>query len=239
MTFDVWHSSWRGLAFLSLKSWEYVLFVIYVLIVLLLLYFSRRDFAKLTWQRLALFAGLLFAPLLADSLFVVRSSLLDVLPPPGVPVIPLAPIAPLLGLLPVAVAAAWLGAGPAMIVGLVCGFLRTGMLNGGVTEIFRFGYLGFAAGFFLRQNYRGKLPLILRQPLVAGVVAALLSLIFFLISVFMRSAAAGLAGLDYAVSLTWAYLLPSLLESVVAFGLLQAAYLVFPYLKPVRGYPRR
>ncbi|NIV34837.1 MAG: hypothetical protein GWN58_36880 [Anaerolineae bacterium] len=126
-----------------------------------------------------------------------------------------------------------MGAGPALLVGLVAGVLRAGLATGGIADPFHFALFGFLVGFFLRQDYRGRLPLVVRQPLIAAPLAAVLALLLLLVSVFAHVASSGLAGLDYAVTLTWAHLGPTLLESLVAALVVQLIYALLPRLRPV------
>lgn len=233
MSFDIWRS-WGGLAFLQPEILEYPLLALYVLAAFLLLVRSRRDFRRLGWHRLPLFLGLLLTSLLVSNLLVLSFSLPRLLPPPNVPTEPVNPFAPLLGALPVIVAGAWLGAGPALLVGLVGGILRVGVTVGGIIDPFCFVFFGFLVGFFLRQDYQGRLPLIVRQPIIAGPLAAFFASPLLLLSVFAHTADSGLAGLDYAVTLMRANLGPSLLESLVAALVVQGVYLLSPRLRPVR-----
>jgi len=233
MIFEVWRP-WVRLIFLEPEIREYLLLALYVLVIFVLLVRSRRDFIRMGWRHLPLFLGLLVAPLLVNNLLVLSFSRPDLLPPPNVPAEPSSPCAPLLGALPVIAAGAWLGAGPALLVGLVSGILRAGMITGGIADPFHFAFLGYLVGFFLRQDYRGRLPLVVRQPIVAGPLATLLASPLLLLSMFAHTADSGLAGLDYAVMLTGAHLGPALLESLVATIIVQAIYLLSPRLCPVR-----
>lgn len=232
MSFDVWRP-WVRLTFLQPEIWEYLLLALYVLAIFLLLVRSRRDFGRLGWRRLSLFLGLLAASLLVNNLLVLSFSLPRLLPPPNVPTEPASPFAPLLGALPVIVAGAWLGAGPALLVGLVGGILRVGMTVGGITDPFHFAFFGFLVGFFLRQDYRGRPSLVARQPVIAGPLAIFFASLLLLLSVFAHTADSGLAGLDYAVTLTQANLGLALLESLGAALVIQGVYLVSPRLRPV------
>ncbi len=232
MSFEIWRP-WIGLAFLQLEIWEYFLLALYVLLVFVLLVHSRRDFRRLGWRRFSLLLGLLAVPLLVNNLLVLSFSLPSLLPPPSVPAEPAHPFVPLLGALPVVVAGTWLGAGPALLVGLVNGILRAGMTTGGILDPSYFAFLGFLVGFFLRQEYRGRLPFIVRQPLVAAPLATFFASPLLLLSVFAHTADSGLAGLDYAVMLTWASLGPALLEGLVAALAVQVVYLFLPRLRPV------
>ncbi len=227
-----------GLAFLSPEIWEYLLLAFYGLATLALLIYARGDFGRLDWRRWLLLLALLVAPVLiaflaTNGLLVVRFSVPSLLPPPNVPTQPAQPFASLLAL-PVIIAGAWLGAGPALLVGLVGGILRAGITTGGVTDPFHFAFVGFLVGFFLRQDYRGTLPLVVRQPIVAGPLATLLASSWLLLSAFVRAADFGVAGLDYAWTLTLAHVAPELLESLVAGALVSLVYLLFRGLRPVR-----
>jgi len=231
--FQVW-VPWSGVAFLGPKPWEYGLLVVYVLVSLVLLFLHREDFERIGWRRLPLFLALLVSPLVANHLSVLMFSPTGLLPPPGIPVPPSRPSAPLFGALPVLVAGAWLGAAPALLAGLLGGALRTAMANGGVLDPFYFAFLGYLVGFLLSQEYRGRFPLIVRQPIVAGPLSALLALSIQLLSVLAQASGSGVAALDYAVTSTQARIGPALLESLVASVIVQVIYLAVPGLRPVR-----
>ena len=133
-----------GLAFLSPEIWEYLLLAFYGLATVALLVYARGDFGRLDWRRWLLLLALLVAPVLiaflaTNGLLVVRFSIPSLLPPPNVPTQPAQPFASLLAL-PVIIAGAWLGAGPALLVGLLGGILRAGMTTGGVTDPFHFAF---------------------------------------------------------------------------------------------------
>jgi PAS domain S-box-containing protein len=248
---------------LEVSLLEYLLVALYTLVLFALLVYSRRDFGRLLWfgrsiwgeevgsdrlwwRRLLFFLGLLL--LVSPFLALLTSLGLRVpfappnLPPPNRPAPPPVPFASLMAV-PVVIAGAWLGAGPALLVGLACGVLRAWMTAGGVTEPVHFALFGFLAGFLLRQEYRDRLSLVARQPGVAAPVAMLLASPFLLLSLFVHHLGdswlelgdSWLAGLDYAVTLTGAYLAPMMLESLVAGLVVQAVYLLSPALRPVRA----
>jgi PAS domain S-box-containing protein len=160
------------------------------------------------------------------------------LPLPGLPVTPAEPFAPLSGSLPIAVAGAWLGPGPALLVGLVKGILRAGTTTGSVADPFHLALLGSLIGFLLRQDYRGRLPSVARQPVVAIPLMTSFSSLLLLISSFAQAAYSGLAGFDYALALTSAYFGPALVEGLIAALAIQVIYLLFPRLRPVRSTRR-
>jgi len=233
MGLETWRP-WFRLVFLELEIWEYILLVLCALLALVLLIRFRRDFTKLTRRRLLLFVGLLAAPLLVNHLLVLDFPPPDLLPLPGVPGQPSHPFVPLLGTLPILAAGAWLGAGPALLVGLVSGVLRVDAAAGGIADPFHLALFGFLIGLLLHQDYRGKLPLIARQPLVVALVVTPFAKLLLLLSAFAHVADWGLSGFDYAVTLTKACLGPALVESLAAAIVVQALYLFFPRLRPVR-----
>lgn len=232
MGFEPW-SPWIRPAFLEPTNWEYALLGLQGLLSLVFLVWSRRDFARLGWRRLALFVGLLAAPLLVGRLFVLHFPHSGLLPPPGLPARPPRPSAPLLGALPVIAAGAWLGAGPAWLVGLVSGIVRARSVAGGMADPFHLAVFGFAVGFLLRQDYQGRLPKVARQPVVAALVSTPLPMLSLFLSVFARVARSGLSGFDYAATFISAYSEPMLLESVTAALVVQAVYAFRPRLRPV------
>jgi PAS domain S-box-containing protein len=198
---------------------------LYALVTLVLLVFTWRDF-KFGWRRFPLFLGLLVAPFLAALPKV--PFLQPDLPPPNIPDPPCAPFVSLLAL-PVVVAGAWFGAGPAFAVGLVGGIFRAGMTTRGITDPFHFALFGFLVGFFLRQDYRGRLPFLARQPIAAGLLAALLAAPLLLFSVVAHHMgdtwSSWLTVFDYAVPLTGAHLAAVLVETSVAAVIVQLIYL--------------
>jgi PAS domain S-box-containing protein len=237
MDFEIWRP-WTRLVFLDPTGWEYGLFVLESLLSLGILYTFRRDFLKLDRRRLLWLSGCLLAPILTEHLFLIRFSGRNLLPPPGVPSIPPEPFASLFGALPIAVAGAWLGPGPGLLVGLAKGILRAGTATGGIADPFHLAFFGFLVGFFLHQDYRGRLPRTARQPVVALPLMVPFAALLLLLSSFAHVAHAGLSGFDYAVSLTSATFSSLLLESLVAAVIVQAVYLLRPQSRPVRAAHR-
>lgn len=225
------------IAFLPPETWEYLLLVLYASASIVLLIYAWRDLKTLltSWQRLLLFLGLLVACRLATWWVQPFSipGVFNLLSPPNIPAETSEPFISLLPL-PILVAGAWLGAGPALLVGLAGGILRAGMTTHGIADPFHLAFFGFLVGFLLRQDYRGKLALAMRQPLFAAPLAMTLTSPLLFISVFAHAADSGLASLDYAVNLAGANVVPVLLASLVAALIIQATYLFFPRLRPVR-----
>ncbi len=234
MGFVLWRSP-TILTFLPPSTGESIFVVLCVLAMAVLSVYYWRDFSRLGWRRLNVFLGLLLSSLLVNNLLVLTFSVPNLLAPPNVPVQPIQPFAALLAAMPAVAAGAWLGAGPAMVVGLASGIVRAMMRVGGIADPFHFALLALLVGAFLRQDYRGVFPLVLRQPIVAGPLAFLLAAPLLLLSALARAIGSGLAGLDYAVTLTGANLASVLLEVLVAVTALQALYALSPSVRPVRA----
>jgi PAS domain S-box-containing protein len=236
---ELW-KPWGQPALVMPEVWEYPLLAVYLLMTVLLLIRSRQDFSGLTWGRWVLFLALIALSGVANNLLVPQYSAVSLLSPPNVPAEPARPFASLIGAIPIALAAAWLGAGPGLIVGLLVGSMRVLIVPTAVLDPFLYGVFGYLTGLFLRQHYLGRLPLVVRQPVVGLPLALLLASPLQLVAVFIHTLLWGLAGLDYAATLLGANLGPMLLQGMVAAALLQAMYLTSPRLRPaqtVRGYP--
>ena len=230
MEFEIW-KPWFQMVFLDLRIWDYVLLATYSLLTILALVRFRRDF-KFSSRRWVLFIGLLAASLLTNHFLVLTFPGVNLLPPAEVPIKPAKSFAPLLGALPIFAAGAWLGAGPAMVVGLVSGILRLDTTISGIAEPFRLAALGLFVGILLRQDYQGRLSRIGRQPLAAALVASPLSTLL-LFSSFGHLVHSGIAGLAYALTLVETYVGPALLESLAAAAIVQAGYLILPHVRPI------
>jgi PAS domain S-box-containing protein len=233
MKLEIW-KPWFRLAFLELGIWEYALMALYVLLTIVLIIRSRRDFLKLGKRRALFFIGLMAASLLLNHVLVLDLSPPDLLPPPNIPLAAPQLLVRLLGMLPILIAGAFLGSGPALLVGLASGLLRADMTVSGIAEPLHLAIYGYAVGFLLRQDYRGRLPLVARQPLVAAIVLTPFAKLLALLAIYVHVADAGLAGIDYALTLTRASLLPALLESLIAAAILQAIYIIMPRFRPVQ-----
>jgi len=232
MGFQIWRS-WDAPAFLLPRNWEYVLLAFYTLLAVFLLWFRREEFKDLIWRRIPLFLVAVAAPFVVSRVLVLTFPNPRLLPPPNIPSRPPPTISFLLGALPIFVAATWLGAGPALIVGLVSGLLRVGMTSGVLTEVFVPAFLGFILGLLIRQDYRGTLSSLARQPLFAAIATLVLVAPLLVVSTFAHAASSGLSGLDYALTWTKANLPTIALEVLIAGALIQAVYLVVPSWRPV------
>jgi len=188
----------------------------------------RPDFAALKGRRLALFLILLVltVPLNNFLLLCVRSP--ELLPLPYLPAQPVPPTLPLLGFLPLAVAAAWMGVGPAAALGLLAGVLRAGTISHNLLEPFGLAFEAALIAYLLRQDYRGLLASVFRRPVIALPIAALVTwpLNLFSTYLFTYRPGGGVAALDYAWTFQQFVLALGLLEGLFHGLILQAVYLI-------------
>ncbi len=234
MDFAIWRP-WPALAFLKPNDWEYALFVLGVILSLALVYRYRRSFTGLSRRQGLLLAACLLSPVILERLLVVEFTARHTLPPPGIPFIPPRPAASLLSLVPIAVAGAWLGAGPGLLVGLISGILRSGATMGRIGDPYHLAAFGLFTGLLLHQDYCGRLPAIARQPAITLPLMTPVAAFLLLGSSFAPVAEAGLSGLDYAIGWTYAHLVPFLVEGLVAGAVVQTVYLLKPRWRPIRA----
>jgi PAS domain S-box-containing protein len=143
---------------------------------------------------------------------------------------------PLLGLIPILVAAVWLGEGPAMLVGLSTGLTWALFGTSRLSQPFEVAILGYAVAALVGQLYQGRLMSWLRRPFVALLLAVLvIGWPLQVAGTFLLDPSTMLAGLDR----TLAGLLPSLLAASAAAciaGLLAEGVLtIWPRLHPAHG----
>ena len=231
MSIDIW-TPWGHLAFLPPTAIEYAVLGISVLLGIVVLIQTWRDSARVSRLRLALFTGLILAVPVVNSLLVIRFSDVGLLPLPGLPARQSAPIAPLLGSLPIAVAGAWLGPGPGLLIGTATGLARGASAQSYILELVYFGAYGFLAGSLLRRPYSGRLSRMLRQPIVAVPMAAAIALPALCLSSFLPVWLSGLSGADFSVNYVGARVGPLLAQALVAGLSVQLAYAARPGIRP-------
>ncbi len=238
MEIEFW-GSWPPIFELPGRWENSLILAAYLIGLVLLLLRTRQDWALSRRRWLFFFLLLACTPFL-NHLLVLRSASADILPPIFPPDLrapqPVEPAVPLLGLMPAAVAAIWLGAGPAMLVGLLAGAFRAGLGTHNVLDPLNMALGVFLASSMLRQDYQGRVGRLARQPFVAMLASALLTqpLVLFTAFVYTYQPGGALATLDYVLALSRVVTVTALLESA-AYGLLfQILYLVIPEVQPVQ-----
>lgn len=226
MTFDLFGFSGPWFIGLPAGWFGYGLAAAYGLALIIGLWWSFPGWRRLGfWQWLA-FLGLSLAGLLVSQFLVLRLPF-EILPPPNVPVEPEPPGLALLALLPTFLAAGGLGAGPAMVVGLITGFGRAGWETYSLLTPGEYAILGGLVAWCVRQDYRGWIAAWLRRPLVAGLIAGAVLWPLLFLSAFAYTNV-GLAALDYVISLVLAEAPVFILQAAAAGLAVELIRLVVP-----------
>lgn len=184
----------------------YGILLVYVAILAIALFRSFPDFLKLKrWQWGLLTGLLLIAPLTSAALHLRFPGTAA---PPGLAVEPRGPSLALLGYAPIVIAAGLLGPGPTMLVGLVAGLARGGLDTYQITTVVDTALIAGVTSWLIWQDYRGRLPRLLRFPLITAVGAALFGWALSFFSFLANSPALDLIGLDYVFAQWLGYGLP-------------------------------
>ena len=141
-----------------------------------------------------------------------------------------------LAYIPVVLAAVQLGAGPAMLVGMVCGWISAAYGSSRLLQVFETGMFGLIATMLLYQDFKGRIGWFLRQPLVAVPWAGAATLILVFLSVYAYSDQnlSVLSTVSASLEVTTANLPVILTQSFVAGGVLQIIYALRPQMTAVQ-----
>lgn len=142
----------------------------------------------------------------------------------------------LLAWIPIVFASAQLGAGGALLTGLVSGWVSGAYDTARLTHIFEIGIFGLIATLLLYQDYKGRLGAILRQPLIAIPWAGLTvwALGVFSIYAYTHAELSTLSAINNSLTVAVANLPGVLIKSLFAGGALQIAYALLPELRAVQ-----
>jgi PAS domain S-box-containing protein len=200
-----------------------------------LLYQQRAAFGDLSRrQRLGLGAVLL-AALISSHLFAISVTFPGLLPRPGVAQNPETVLA-LFSAIPLVFAAAYFAPPVALLVGLATGLSRALWQSYQVFDLLYYALATALLATFLQQRYRGHLHSLLRHPILAALLGLILP--FPLLGLAALSSASSgvdsLVALDWALSTTWARVLPLALEALVAGFVLRVVWIVSEW-RPQRG----
>ncbi len=218
----------------SLSLSSLMLSCLYVIFTLWLLWRYRDNFKSLDkrkWVYLGI-ATVLLIPAHAFLVLVYRASPVAAAP---ATILSSTPPVPLLGMLLVAIVAAWLGPAPGIALGLLSGFISSWFYPMAFNDVFPFVAWGLVIGILLNQPFKGIIFDLLRWPLVALPIASAALLGFLtlnrLVEAVNVSQPIGLMAIDYALSLLRTEFPLWLLSSIVQGLLLQALFLS-PRLRP-------
>jgi hypothetical protein len=223
-----WLGSWADPYFtLPVRTEGYLFLSLHLIILAFVLYRWRDDFRRLGGRGTFLLLGLVLATALLSNAFKFHPVSEDAV------LVPARPDLPLLAGLPTLLAASLLGASPATLVAFIGGMVRGLFESHLILRPFEIAVFGLLVGFLIRQDYAGRLFSILRQPIVASLLAALLAWTIFFWSFYIYAAGPFLSVFISSFAAAIGYLPFILLEGLIAGLIVQALLLFFPRLKPV------
>ena len=210
----------------------YVIWAIFMLLALGALIAAWRTFSGLSRSQWVGFLFLLVISVPLNSILVLP--LTAVMPLSSLPrVAQVAPVS-LLGLLCALLAGAWMGIGPAIVVGFASGATRWLLAGGRVTQPAEIALFAAIAAICMQQNYRGWLGDVLRRPLFASAVASVAALLLSFPAIYAAAPGDELSALDYASTLFVFTAVPVLAEGFLNGLLTQVACLAFPTMRRQR-----
>jgi PAS domain S-box-containing protein len=223
-----WVGSWADPYFsLPVRTGGYLFLSLHLIILAFVLYRWQDDFRRLGCKGICLLLGLALAAALLSNACKFHPASEDAV------LVPARPDLPLLAGLPTLLAASLLGAGPATLVAFIGGMVRGLFESHLILRPFEIAVFGLLVGFLIRQDYAGRLFSILRQPIVASLLAALLAWTIFFWSFYVYAAGPFLYVYINSFAAATGYLPFILLEGLTAGLIVQALLLLFPRLKPV------
>jgi signal transduction histidine kinase len=225
------------------RQWGYVLLALYVLLFVALFvrivldYSRRRQEFRGTWiHRIQwMIAWVVLGVLLANTLKIEW-------PDPHLPrgIGQNREMIAILAFVPIVLAAVQLGAGPAVLVGLVSGWVSGAYGSGRLFQIFEVGIFGLLVSLLLHQDYQGQLAKFLRQPLIAvpwaGATTWLLA--YLSIHAYTGQDTSSLSAVSTSMQVAVSNLPVILIESLVAGGILQIIYAIWPRMRAVHDATR-
>jgi PAS domain S-box-containing protein len=214
----------------------YLFSALYLLVFIVALYWRRSDVRRLWGKRLLFLASLLLGAALLNNALIVSL--------PGFE--SSASFGPgftgsklfLLAAVPILLAAP-LGVIPAGVVALVGALARGAFVSHRLSHSFEIALFGLVVGYLIQQDYRGRLPAILRQPLVASLLASGLLWPILILSLYVYTTGPSLSAFVRGSSLMTVEVLSSLGESFIAGAVLQALFIFQPRFKPAARKERR
>jgi PAS domain S-box-containing protein len=241
----VWFGSWDNPTLAMPQRAEgYLLLLFYLAATLVALVALRKGLSSLRGRRLAVFVLLALATALFSNVLKLKwpngvkfgwlFSEMWLPPIPGATgsVHPLE--APVVAWLLIGVTAAYLGVLPATLTALVSGLVRGAFETGQLLQVFEAAGFGLVIGFLLNQDYAGWLGKVLRQPVVAVLLASLAAWLLRVPILFVSAPAPVLYTLNYAVSYSMTSLSPRFWTGIAVGVALQLFFRVVPRLAPVR-----
>lgn len=209
----------------------YILLILYVLVLVSLLYRQRQALRRMSPRQWLGTVVLALASLTVSQLFPITLISPDQLPPLVATQNPEITLA-VFSAIPFLFAGAALNPGAALIVGFAGGLGRALWRTHQIYDPFFFALIAFLAGWWMSQNYRGRLYRWLRLPALSGPLSLVLLAPALLpaLYAYVSAEANSLAALDWSISTTGFHFLPLLLEVVVAGGVVAFIVRALPQL---------
>ncbi len=221
---------------LPVRPVGYLLSALYLLVFVAVLYWRRSDFRRWGGKRLLFLAGLLLSAVFFNNALILsvpgfESSASFGVGFTGNKLFLLAAVPTLL--------AAPLGVIPAGVVALVGALVRGAFVSHRLSHSFESALFGLLVGYLIQQDYQGRLPALLRRPLVGSPLAACLLWPVLVSSLYAYTAGPILSAFVRCGPLLTVEALSSVGESFVAGAVLQALFIIQPGFKPPPRKERR
>ena len=236
MTFETWGLT-DAFGFELPQRWSGFLLLAFSLILFLWIVIDhrRRQDAPLVlgWPLPGVF---LLAGVAAQMVLVGYFAAPGGMAAPGLPRPPVAQAAHLLGMIPMVLAAGWLGIAPAAVVGLAAGLVCGGWYTHSLLTPLHLSLAAALSAWLLRVPYRDAIGSALRRPLVAALVGGLGYGLARCLELFVSSGGSVLDGLEYVVAQGGIVLQAALLPAVLAGVVGEAALFLAParWKRPAR-----
>jgi two-component system, OmpR family, phosphate regulon sensor histidine kinase PhoR len=189
------------------------------------------DNKKSGWKWLLIAVLAMLVPVV--TLFFGRPlNIENAMPIPGLPVDVIPPVVMFFSALPWVMAGGLLGPLPATVLGLFCGIMLSAWGTHSIFTPLEIAGLAFIYSQLVRQRYRQRFYSLLRHPLGAAAVAAIIFSPVYIFSYFFAVRGSLAVRLDYSLTQTWVIMLIRFAEAIIA-GLI--AELFYAIWKPYWG----
>lgn len=216
MTFETWGLTDAFGFGLPQRSSGFLLFGLSLLVFLWIVIDHRRRHETPIALGWPLPGALLLAGLAAQAVLVVYFPAPGGLTTPGLPLQPTAQAAQLIGMIPLVIAAGWLGVAPAAVVGLAAGLVVGGWYTHSLLTPLDLALSAALIAWVLQRPYRDAIGSAARRPVVAALVGGLVYGLARLLELFIYSTGSPLDGAEYVVAQGGVVLQAALLEAILA-----------------------
>ena len=169
-------------------------------LILGLLWWQRQAQAPWNLRNLMIFAGLGLAVIFTNLFIGIRMPVGAALPLPGIPQEPRGPAIMLLSAVPLLLAGGILGPAAAAALGILAGGLRFLWDTHSIYTPLELALSGILFSLAVRQRYRTRIFTLLREPLLAAFLLAIIYSPVFIIDAALVSSSSTAAGLDYGLA---------------------------------------